>query len=233
MLLKKSDADKVKRHTGKTYEFVRKAEWEKTQAKRAKTRQQSKEADERRIARSIDFWSQEPEERDELDRFFAIPENQLDPKALAEARAIRLEAKRKADSTIVTTAPQGENQEYQIKTASGVVICTHRTVDLTKDDAPEVPETVLKRPSLPIAQRVILPCTNEEIPVPDDLQLAPKLILLRQHKQTLHRVIITDDLKFFYRGTNYKTLTEISWKAAGYQISGNAFFGLPSKKRNK
>ena len=72
MLLKKSDADKVKRHTGKTYEFVRKAEWEKTQAKRAKTRQQSKEADERRIARSIDFWSQEPEERDELDRFFAI-----------------------------------------------------------------------------------------------------------------------------------------------------------------
>ena len=232
MLLKKSDADKVKRHTGKTYEFVRVAEYEKTLAKRAKTRKKSKEAEERRISRSIEHWSKEPEERDELDSFFAIPEAQLDPKALADARAARLEAKHKADSTIIRTEPKGENQEYEIKTASGVVICTHRTVDLTKEDTSEVPEAVRKRPSLPIAQRVILPYTHEEIPVPDDLQLAPKLILLRQHKQTLHRVTVTNDLKFFYRGTDYKTLTEISWKAAGYQISGNAFFGLPAKKRS-
>ena len=29
----------------------------------------------------------------------------------------------------------------------------------------------------------------------------------------------------------YPTLTHISWKATGYQIGGNNFFGLPGKHR--
>ena len=29
----------------------------------------------------------------------------------------------------------------------------------------------------------------------------------------------------------YPTLTHISWKATGYQIGGNNFFGLPTKRR--
>ena len=31
----------------------------------------------------------------------------------------------------------------------------------------------------------------------------------------------------------YPTLTHISWKVTGYQIGGNNFFGLPTKRRGE
>ena len=34
-----------------------------------------------------------------------------------------------------------------------------------------------------------------------------------------------------WNGEVYPTLTHISWKATGYQIGGNTFFGLPVKRR--
>ena len=33
--------------------------------------------------------------------------------------------------------------------------------------------------------------------------------------------------------SDFPTLTHISWKASGYQIGGNNFFGLPTKRRAK
>ena len=39
------------------------------------------------------------------------------------------------------------------------------------------------------------------------------------------------DSGYKWNGEVYPTLTHISWKAAGYQIGGNNFFGLPTKRR--
>ncbi len=254
MLLTKRDADKVKKLTGKTYEFVRKAEWEKTLAKRAKTQSENKRKAHKRKQDSIEYWSKEPEERDEAERFFLLPEHLLDPAEIQKARdarkrdqefekALAKAEKRKADSTIIKTEPQGKHREYQLKTASGVVICTHRTANPEyledyEEEAPmSEPENAPQPPAPQAAktptQRVILPYTDEEIPVPPNLQIAPMLTLIREHRGHTHRVTVTHDCQFLYEGTVYRTLTEISWKAANYQISGNAFFGLPSKKRSQ
>ncbi len=205
ILLSKRDADKVKKLTGKSYEFAKKAEWEKTLAKRAKTRK--------------------------ANRIKA-----------AQEKLEKLEKKRLADSTIIQTEPQGKHREYQLKTASGVTICTHRTAnpEYLEDYQAEEPQNepqntpepstqapVAKRPS----KRVILPHTSEEIPVPADIQITPMLTLIRDCQGKTHRVTVTHDLQFLYEGTIYRTLTEVGKKAAQYQTSGYAFFGLPNKKR--
>ena len=41
------------------------------------------------------------------------------------------------------------------------------------------------------------------------------------------------DSGYKWNGEVYPTLTHISWKATGYQIGGNNFFGLPTKRRSE
>ena len=41
------------------------------------------------------------------------------------------------------------------------------------------------------------------------------------------------DSGYKWDGELYPTLTHISWKATGYQIGGNNFFGLPTKRRGE
>ena len=41
------------------------------------------------------------------------------------------------------------------------------------------------------------------------------------------------DSGYKWNGEVYPTLTHISWKATGYQIGGNNFFGLPVKRRGE
>ena len=41
------------------------------------------------------------------------------------------------------------------------------------------------------------------------------------------------DSGYKWNGEVYPTLTHISWKATGYQIGGNNFFGLPTKRRGE
>ncbi len=65
-----------------------------------------------------------------------------------------------------------------------------------------------------------------------NIQLEPGDQLLRIYKGILIEVNVQAD-GYEWQGTVYPTLTHISWKAAGYQIGGNAFFGLPSKPRKK
>ena len=41
------------------------------------------------------------------------------------------------------------------------------------------------------------------------------------------------DSGYKWKDEIYPTLTHISWKATGYQIGGNNFFGLPTKRRSE
>ena len=69
-------------------------------------------------------------------------------------------------------------------------------------------------------------------PGSDDIKLEPGDQLIRIYKGSLIEVEVTEN-GYRWNGEVYPTLTHISWKAAGYQIGGNNFFGLPSKPRNK
>ena len=69
-------------------------------------------------------------------------------------------------------------------------------------------------------------------PGSDDIKLEPGDQLIRIYKRRMIEVEVTEN-GYKWNGEVYPTLTHISWKAAGYQISGNTFFGLPSKPRNK
>ena len=69
-------------------------------------------------------------------------------------------------------------------------------------------------------------------PGSDDIKLEPGDQLIRIYKRRMIEVAVTEN-GYKWNGEVYPTLTHISWKAAGYQISGNTFFGLPSKPRNK
>ena len=69
-------------------------------------------------------------------------------------------------------------------------------------------------------------------PQSKDIKLEPGDQLIRIYKRRMIEVEVTEN-GYKWNGEVYPTLTHISWKAAGYQISGNTFFGLPSKPRNK
>ena len=69
-------------------------------------------------------------------------------------------------------------------------------------------------------------------PQSKDIKLEPGDQLIRIYKRRMIEVEVTEN-GYRWNGEVYPTLTHISWKAAGYQISGNTFFGLPSKPRNK
>ena len=57
-------------------------------------------------------------------------------------------------------------------------------------------------------------------------------ILIRRYKKALVQVIVHAIGAYEWAGEVYPTLTHISWKATGYQISGNSFFGLPATPRS-
>lgn len=57
-------------------------------------------------------------------------------------------------------------------------------------------------------------------------------ILIRRYKKALVKVIVHAIGAYEWAGEVYPTLTHISWKATGYQISGNSFFGLPATPRS-
>ena len=58
-------------------------------------------------------------------------------------------------------------------------------------------------------------------------------ILIRRYKKALVQVIVRAIGAYEWAGEVYPTLTHISWKATGYQIGGNNFFGLPTKRRGE
>ena len=57
-------------------------------------------------------------------------------------------------------------------------------------------------------------------------------ILIRRYKKALVQVFVRAIGAYEWAGEVYPTLTHISWKATGYQISGNSFFGLPATPRS-
>lgn len=57
-------------------------------------------------------------------------------------------------------------------------------------------------------------------------------ILIRRYKKALVQVIVRAIGAYEWAGEVYPTLTHISRKATGYQISGNSFFGLPATPRS-
>ena len=69
-------------------------------------------------------------------------------------------------------------------------------------------------------------------PKSKDIKLEPGDQLIRIYKGKLIEV---DVLECGYKREDgiYPTLTHISWKATGYQIGGNNFFGLPTKQRGE
>ena len=69
-------------------------------------------------------------------------------------------------------------------------------------------------------------------PKSNDIKLEPGDQLIRIYKGTLIEVDILDS-GYKWNGEIYPTLTHISWKATGYQIGGNNFFGLPTKRRGE
>ena len=69
-------------------------------------------------------------------------------------------------------------------------------------------------------------------PESKDLKLEPGDQLIRIYKGALIEVDVLDS-GYKWNGEVYPTLTHISWKATGYQIGGNNFFGLPTKRRGE
>ena len=69
-------------------------------------------------------------------------------------------------------------------------------------------------------------------PESKDIKLEPGDQLIRIYKGKLIEVDVLDS-GYKWNGEVYPTLTHISWKATGYQIGGNNFFGLPTKRRGE
>ena len=101
-------------------------------------------------------------------------------------------------------------------------------VEPTKPEAAEVVEIKLTTYNLKKAGQAPVSITPES----KDLKLEPGDQLIRIYKGTLIEVDILDS-GYKWNGEVYPTLTHISWKATGYQIGGNNFFGLPTKRRGE
>ena len=98
-------------------------------------------------------------------------------------------------------------------------------VEPTNPEAAEVVEIKLTTYNLKKAGQAPVSITPES----KDLKLEPGDQLIRIYKGTLIEVDVLDS-GYKWNGEVYPTLTHISWKATGYQIGGNNFFGLPVKR---
>lgn len=101
-------------------------------------------------------------------------------------------------------------------------------VEPTKPEAAEVVEIKLTSYNLKKAGQAPVSIT----PKSKDLKLEPGDKLIRIYKGKLIEVDVLDS-GYKWNGEVYPTLTHISWKATGYQIGGNNFFGLPTRRRGE
>ncbi len=101
-------------------------------------------------------------------------------------------------------------------------------VEPTEPEAAEVVEIKLTTYNLKKAGQAPVSITPES----KDIKLEPGDQLIRMYKGTLIEVDVLDSV-YKWNGELYPTLTHISWKATGYQIEGNNFFGLPTKRRGE
>ena len=101
-------------------------------------------------------------------------------------------------------------------------------VEPTKPEAAEVAEIKLITYNLKKAGQAPVSITPES----KDLKLEPGDQLIRIYKSKLIEVDVLDN-GYKWNGEVYPTLTHISWKVTGYQIGGNNFFGLPTKRRGE
>ena len=101
-------------------------------------------------------------------------------------------------------------------------------VEPTKPEAAEVVEIKQTTYNLKKAGQAPVSITPES----KDIKLEPGDQLIRIYKSKLIEVDVLDN-GYKWNGEVYPTLTHISWKATGYQIGGNTFFGLPTKRRGE
>ncbi len=88
------------------------------------------------------------------------------------------------------------------------------------------------KPARAKACQYMMPGDPEPRNVEHDTKTVPGMTLIRKHKGKTVTVKVLDH-GFEWEGTVYPTLTHVSWKAADYHISGNAYFGLAVPPRNK
>ena len=101
-------------------------------------------------------------------------------------------------------------------------------VEPKNPEADEVVEIKLTTYNLKKAGQAPVSITPES----KDLKLEPGDQLIRIYKSKLIEVDVLDN-GYKWNSEIYPTLTHISWKATGYQIGGNNFFGLPTKRRGE
>ena len=78
---------------------------------------------------------------------------------------------------------------------------------------------------------VVLNGEEQARAIPEGYVPAAGDLLIRNYKGEAVEVLVVAKGQYEWNGEVYPTLTHISWKVAGYQISGNTFFGLPIKPR--
>ncbi len=101
-------------------------------------------------------------------------------------------------------------------------------VEPTKPEAAEVVEIKLTTYNLKKTAQAPVSIT----PKSNDIKLETGDQLIRIYKGKLIEVDVLDR-GYKWNGELYPTLAHISWKATGYQIGGNTFFGLPVKRRGE
>ena len=100
-----------------------------------------------------------------------------------------------------------------------------------QESAAEAAEPAVAKPALHKTCNVILNGELEAHAIPEGYVPAAGDLLRRNYKGEVVEVFVVAKGQYEWNGEVYPTLTHISWKVAGYQISGNTFFGLPIKPR--
>lgn len=100
-----------------------------------------------------------------------------------------------------------------------------------QESAAEAAQPEATKPAMHKTCNVILNGAEEACAIPEGYVPAAGDRLIRNYKGEVVEVFVKDKGQYEWNGEIYPTLTHISWKVAGYQISGNTFFGLPIKPR--
>ena len=100
-----------------------------------------------------------------------------------------------------------------------------------QESAAEAAEPEATKPALHKTCNVILNGALEACAIPEGYEVSAGDLLMRNYKGNVVEVFVVAKGQYEWNGEVYPTLTHISWKVAGYQISGNTFFGLPIKPR--
>ncbi len=100
-----------------------------------------------------------------------------------------------------------------------------------QESAAEAVQPEATKPAKHKTCNVILNGEEEACAIPEGYVLAAGDLLIRNYKGEVVEVFVVAKGQYEWNGEVYPTLTHISWKVAGYQISGNTFFGLPIKPR--